>query len=103
MRGLPLRICSACGHAVFPARLACSQCGAWEFEERAAGQGVVEETTVVRRAPGGELSEPVLLGTVRLDGGPPVLARLEPGVEAGAAVEVEYRDGIPIAKKQEAP
>jgi uncharacterized OB-fold protein len=97
--GLPLAICSACGRGVFPARLLCPRCGSSEWESREVEEGIVEDATVVRRAPGGELAVAVPLGTVRVEGGALVLARLEGGVEAGASVWLEYRDGIPIASQ----
>jgi uncharacterized OB-fold protein len=101
--GVPVSVCSACDHVVFPARLLCSRCGGSEWETREAGEGVVEDATIVRRAPGGELAVAVPVGTVRVEGGALVLARLEPGVEPGASVTLEYRDGIPIARNQHTP
>ncbi len=103
MSGVPLSICSACGHAVFPARLLCPRCGRSEWEGREAGEAVVEDATVVRRAPGGELPVAVSVGTVRIDGGALVLARLEAGVAPGASVRLEYREGIPLATNQDTP
>ena len=99
MNGLPLAICSACGHSVFPTRLLCPRCGSSEWEGREVEEGVVEDVAVVRRVPGGELGAAVPLGTVRVEGGALVLARLEGGVEEGASVRLEYRDGIPIASQ----
>jgi uncharacterized OB-fold protein len=99
--GLPVSICSACGHAVFPARLFCPRCGASEWGNRQVEEGVVEDATVVLRAPGGPLPAPVSLGTVRLEGGLLLVARLEPHVEEGASVRLEYRDGVPVAQTKE--
>ena len=56
----------------------------------------MEETTIVRRAPGG-LRRPVLLGSVRLAAGPLVIARLEEGAETGARVRVWMDGGVPVA------
>lgn len=98
--GVPVSVCSACGHAVFPARIFCPRCGASEWESREVDQGVVEEATVVRRVPGGPPPAPVPLGTVRLEGGVLVVARLEAGVEEGASVRLEYRDGVPVARTE---
>jgi uncharacterized OB-fold protein len=64
-------------------------------------RGVVEETTLVRRAPGGRPAEPVPLGTVRLEGGVLVVARLAATMRPGASVRLEYRDGVPVAKPEE--
>jgi uncharacterized OB-fold protein len=61
------------------------------------GAGVVEEATLVERAPGGPLATPVALGSIRLEGGLVVVARLEAGLERGDSVRLEYRDGVPVA------
>jgi uncharacterized OB-fold protein len=103
LSGVPVSVCSACGHAVFPARVLCSRCGGSEWETHEADEGIVEDLTVVRRAPGGELAVAVPLGTVRVEGGALVLARLEAGVGAGTSVALEYRDGIPVARNQHTP
>ena len=57
----------------------------------------MEETTRLERAPGGPLPESVPLGTVRLDGGVVVVARLEATMRPGDSVRLEYRDGVPVA------
>jgi uncharacterized protein len=95
--GLPIRVCSACGHAVFPPRLLCPRCGGAEWRTEEVGSGVVEEATVLERAPGGPVSPAVRLGSVRLEDGVVVVARLEGGVEPGDSVRLEYRDGVPVA------
>jgi hypothetical protein len=61
-------------------------------------EGVVEEATVVRRMPGGPPPAPVAVGSVRLRGGVAVVARLEPGVEEGGSVRLDYLDGVLIAR-----
>jgi uncharacterized OB-fold protein len=99
--GVPVRRCSACGHAVFPARVLCPRCGSDEWERREVDAGVVDGATLVRRAPGGSLPVPVPVGTVRLEGGVLVMARLEPGVEEGDSVRLDYRDGVPVARTTE--
>jgi uncharacterized protein len=95
--GLPIWVCSACGHAVFPHRLLCPRCGGAEWRTEEVGSGVVEEVTTLRRAPGGPIAVPVPLGAVRLEGGVVVVARLEGGLEPGDSVRLEYRDGVPVA------
>ncbi|HSK15503.1 MAG TPA: OB-fold domain-containing protein [Gaiellaceae bacterium] len=96
MSGLPVSACRACGWRGFPERIWCPACGGGEVDAVPAGPGVVEDATAVRRAPGRTLVEPVRLGTVALDGGGRVVARLEaePGVRVGLSVE----DGAPVAR-----
>lgn len=96
--GVPVSVCSACGHAVFPARLLCPRCGASEWRRHEVEEGVVEEATVVRRAPGGPPPAPIPVGSVRLRGGVAVVARLDPGVEEGSSVRLDYLDGVPVAR-----
>ena len=52
----------------------------------------------MRRAPGRSLQPPPRLGTVRLDAGPVLVARLEPGASARGRVWVELADGAPVAR-----
>jgi uncharacterized protein len=102
VNGVPVSVCSACGHAVFPARLLCPRCGGSGWASREVAEGVVEDATVVRRAAGGPFAAPVQLGAVRVAGGPVVLARMEPGMPAdeGVSVRLEYGDGIPVARNR---
>jgi uncharacterized protein len=97
-RGVPVSICSACSHAVFPARLLCPRCGASEWQTTHVDEGVVEEATVVRRMPGRPPPAPVPVGSVRLRSSVAVVARLEPEVEEGSSVRLDYLDGVPVAK-----
>jgi uncharacterized protein len=97
--GLPISVCSTCGHAVFPYRLLCPRCGGAEWRNEEVGSGVVEEVTTLRRAPGGPVAAPVPLGSVRLDGGVVVIARLEGALKPDDPVRLEYRDGVPVARQ----
>jgi uncharacterized OB-fold protein len=85
---LQIQRCRRCGTAWFPDRLRCPQCGGREWHRVPAGEGIVEEETSVRRppAPDGGL---VRLGSVRLDAGPVVIARLEEDVGAGRYVRLD--------------
>lgn len=85
MSELQIFRCTACGVHLFPERLRCPRCGAWEFEAVAAGPGRVEERTTLRR--GG-----VRLGSVRLASGPVVIARLGEDAEDVVRLE-EHPDG----------
>lgn len=86
MSELQIQRCERCGVSVFPERLWCPGCGAGELGHMAAGPGQVEQETTLRRAP---TPEPVRLGTVRLDSGPLVIARLENRTGAGTQVRLE--------------
>jgi uncharacterized OB-fold protein len=81
---LEIQRCERCGRSVFPDRLWCPGCGAAELRHVAAGPGRVEEETTLRRA-----AEPIRLGTVRLDSGPLVIARLATGTGAGTQVRLD--------------
>lgn len=93
-----LAVCAACGRAAFPRPLWCASCGADAWREEELGAGRVEETTFVRRAPGRDLAAPSRLGTVRLDAGLPLVARLAPGASAGVRVWVELEGTAPVAR-----
>ncbi len=99
--GVPMYVCARCEHEVFPVRLLCPRCGGSEWQRRDVSEGVLEESTVLRRAPGTSPSDPVHVGSVRVAGTVVVVARLEPGVDEGAPVRVEYRDGVPLAQPKE--
>jgi uncharacterized protein len=95
---VPISVCSACHHAVFPSRLLCPRCGGSEWQRTRVHEGVVEEATVVQRAPGGALPSPIPVGSVRLRSGVAIVARLEPEVEEGGSVGLDYLDGVPVAR-----
>jgi len=81
---LEIQRCERCGTSAFPDRLWCPGCGAEELRHVAAGPGRVEEETTLRRS-----AEPIRLGTVRLDSGPLVIARLADGTGAGTQVRLD--------------
>jgi uncharacterized OB-fold protein len=84
MTELEIQRCERCGTSVFPDRLWCPGCGVAELQHVPAGPGRVEEETTLRRS-----AEPVRLGTVRLEAGPLIIARLAKGTGAGAHVRLE--------------
>ena len=92
---LEIAACAACGHRVFPPRLACPVCYAREWRLEPAGAGTVTEVTTVRRSPAlGPGDRPVELALVRTDAGPLVIARLEQGpLEPGARVALTLHEG----------
>jgi uncharacterized OB-fold protein len=97
--GVPIRVCRTCGHAVFPPRLLCSQCGGADWRDAVAESGVVEEATeAVFRTSGERLAHRI--ASVRTDAGPVVIARLVDGVEPGAAVSLDVSDGAVTARRR---
>jgi uncharacterized OB-fold protein len=84
MTELRIQRCEACGTSAFPDRLWCPGCGAGTWQHVAAGPGRVEEETTLRRS-----AETVRLGTVRLESGPLVIARLATHTGAGTEVQLE--------------
>jgi uncharacterized OB-fold protein len=95
--GVPICVCSACGHAVFPPRLLCPKCAGSQWREEAVDRGVVEEATEALFRAG---SEPVTrrLASVRTDAGPIVIARLLDDARPGAAVSLALSDGAVSAR-----
>jgi uncharacterized OB-fold protein len=91
--------CRTCGWRGFPERIWCPVCGGDEVELVAEEAGVVEDATSLRRAPGRTLDAPVLIGTIRSDGGARVVARLE--AEAGDRVRLTVENGAPVARREE--
>jgi uncharacterized OB-fold protein len=81
---LQIQRCEACGTNVFPDRLWCPGCGAGALQHVPAGPGRVEEETTLRRS-----AQPTTLGTVRLEAGPLIIARLATGAQAGTRVRLE--------------
>src|SRR6185312_4314213 len=84
MTDLRIQHCEACGTDAFPDRLWCPGCGVATLQHVPAGPGRVEQETTLRRS-----AEPIRLGTVRLDSGPLVIARLATGAKAGSRVRLE--------------
>jgi uncharacterized protein len=93
--GFTIPACANCGHSIWPPRLACPVCGAAEWNQKQAATGTVEDVT---EAPGYD-ETPTRLGTVRLDAGPPVIADIDRGAEAGDSVRLSLIDGVLRAEK----
>jgi uncharacterized protein len=87
MRPLLVCKCVSCGHVMWPPRLLCPRCGAWEAETIPAGPGLVRERTELTR----EGSEAVILVSVALDCGPWVIARTQ-GAAPGERVRLHQAD-----------
>lgn len=96
MSVLYVSACRLCGWRGFPERFWCPVCGSDEVDPVPAERGVVEDATELHRAPGRTLAGPVRLGTVGLDGGGRVVARLEAG--PGERVRLSVEGGAPVAR-----
>jgi uncharacterized OB-fold protein len=98
VNGVAVSLCPACAWRGFPKRLWCPRCGSFELGEEIAVEGVVEEATTVHRAVGRQRRWPAThLGTVRVEGGVAVVARLELAT-AGDAVRLATEAGAVIAR-----
>jgi len=95
---IPVTVCGHCGARFFPERLLCAHCGSSELSTGEVPGGEVEEKTLVRRVPGVALPNAVPLGSVRFDGGHPIVARLESGAGVGDRVALELDDGAPVGR-----
>ncbi|HUP33629.1 MAG TPA: hypothetical protein VM184_11385 [Gaiellaceae bacterium] len=96
MSALRVSACRLCGWRGFPERIWCPACGSDELDSVSEDFGVVEDATVLRRAPGRTLGDPVRLGTVGLERGGRVVARLEAG--PGERVRLSVAGGAPVAR-----
>ena len=88
-RRLTVQRCAACGHHQHYPRPLCLRCGEPEPPlVDAAGTGVIETFTVVRR-----FSEPYAVAVVALTEGPRLVSNVEPWQDAaiGATVRVGWR------------
>jgi uncharacterized protein len=89
--GVIVSACPACGWRGFPRRLWCPSCGGDGLHDVVVEGGVVEEVTRVHRAAGRLRGAPARLGTVRLDGGGRVVARLD-SIGEGSRVRLDTAD-----------
>jgi crotonobetaine/carnitine-CoA ligase len=102
MTGVPVQVCVACGHAAFPARLACPACGARNLRRESARSGIVEERTTRRATsrptptlvPDGKPAE---IASVRTRLGPVLIAWSRSRAAPGSEVELTLERGIPVA------
>jgi uncharacterized OB-fold protein len=94
---LTVEACRQCGHAAHPPRLLCPVCAACDWRPERAGEGLVEEVTLLHGAGQPAGRDERRLAAVRLERGPRVVARLAAGVEEGDRVALEIRDGQAVA------
>ena len=71
-----LSACARCGHAYFPPRRICHRCGGSAWAAITASHGILEEATTLLHQVGAVASPNTVLGAVRTEAGPVVLARL---------------------------
>jgi uncharacterized OB-fold protein len=93
-RRLLLQRCEGCGRVQHPPRAVCAACGSAALGWRAAaGTGIVDAFTVVRRAPRAGFDPPYVVARVRLDEGPILLTNLveADGVGCDARVRLRWR------------
>jgi uncharacterized OB-fold protein len=95
--GATVSHCRNCGWTGMPARDWCPVCASDGVEEARVLYGRVEHATIVRKGVGPPGSR-VGLGSVRLEGGGVVLARLDPDVNEGDRVLLVDDDGVVVAR-----
>ena len=93
--GALVSACSDCAWRGMPHRDWCPVCRSDRVRRVRVHVGTVAETTIVRKGAG---PFPVRLGTVRLDAGGVVLARLEAGASEGARVQLLDDGGAVVAR-----
>ena len=86
-----LQTCVSCGHHHYPPMLLCTRCGRADFTKTEADAGDVVVTTTVHHRINGAQETPVTLATVRIAGGPTVVARVEQPAEVGSRVSLRLR------------
>lgn len=95
--------CMHCGVTVFPRRYFCRGCGGGQWREVDAGEGTVDETTVVRHRAGAGGRPETLLATVVTCAGPAVIATLEAPTARGERVQLRVKAGGAIVASTQSP
>jgi uncharacterized OB-fold protein len=96
--GIDVCVCGRCGHAVYPYRALCPECGAREWRVERVERGVVEQATTIRHRVGVARRVPVGVASVHVERGPVVIARLLGAATAGAVVALGTRAGGVVAR-----
>lgn len=91
--------CAGCGHAVYPPRWLCPRCHGSQWRAVAVRGATLQEFTRVAVPSGGE----ALLGTLRTDAGPIVVARLVGAVHAAGQRYALRLDGDVLIAQAETP
>lgn len=91
--------CMRCGVTVFPRRYFCRGCGAAQWSEVDAGEGTIDETTLVQHRAGAGGQPQTLLATVITGAGPAVIAKLEAPAVRGERVQLRVEAGGAIVAR----
>lgn len=97
MTGVPVTRCPSCGETSFPPRVWCPACGNGELTQAVETMGTVKEVTILRRAIGRSRGLPVAIGTVHMDAGPWVIARID-GISSGERARVLFVERALVAQ-----
>lgn len=95
--GATVSRCRHCGWTGMPPRDWCPVCARDCVGETRVLFGWVEQMTIVRKRVGPP-GTTVRLGSIRLEGGGVVLARLDPDVDKGQRARLADDDGVVVAR-----
>ena len=95
--GATVSHCRNCDWTGMPPRDWCPVCARDCVEDARVLFGRVEQATIVRKGVGPPATT-VRLGSVRLEGGGVVLARLDPDVNEGQRARLADDDGVVVAR-----
>jgi uncharacterized OB-fold protein len=95
--------CHICEHVSVPRQeFGCENCGTQGAEFAATilpGEGTVRAAVTVHQHPRRDLVLPIRIGSIHLDAGPVVRARIEADVDAGQRVCAADRDNVLVFKR----
>lgn len=96
--------CRECAWQGLPRRSWCPRCGSSDVGDVRVASGILAETTVVNRSPGGramtEPGEEVRLGVVRAQGGGTLVVRVSRGAVESEAVVLADDGGVTRASDE---
>lgn len=101
--GIPISVCVACGHAVFPPRVLCPVCAGSDWEEQRVTGGVLTAATSARTRVDAERLVDNPIAEVRTDAGPVVIVRLLEAAPPGTDVLLGMQGGALVARPLRAP
>jgi uncharacterized OB-fold protein len=98
--GVVVSSCLACGWQGLPERLWCPSCQSDRVATVAVSRGTLEERTSAHRVANVH-DGPVRIGSVRIEGGATLIARIEGGAAPGTLVELSDDHGAAVARASE--